>query len=74
MENTLVKLLLTKWIELKSHGVKRIESLNELKNSVKFRYSLSKSSSGNDILGVEFYSPSRIEYSVNLNELINSKQ
>ena len=72
----LVKLLLTKWIELKSDGIKTTESLNELENGVKFRYSLGKSSSGNDILWVEFYSPKtrRIEYSVNLNELINSKQ
>jgi hypothetical protein len=48
--------------------------LNELETIDKLRYSLGKSSSGNDILGVEFYSPNRIEYSVNLNELINSKQ
>jgi hypothetical protein len=74
MENTLVKLLLTKWIELKSNGDKKTESLNELETSDKLRYSLGKSSSGNNILGVEFYSPNRIEYSVNLNELINSKQ
>jgi hypothetical protein len=74
MENTSVKLLLTKWIELKSDGDKKTESLNELETSDKLRYSLGKSSSGNDILGVEFYSPNRIEYSVNLNELINSKQ
>ena len=74
MENTLVKLLLTKWIELKSDGDKKTELLNELETIDKLRYSLGKSSSGNDILGVEFYSPNRIEYSVNLNELINSKQ
>jgi hypothetical protein len=29
--------------------------------------------SGNDILTIEFYSPNRIEYSVNLSELIISK-
>jgi hypothetical protein len=71
MENTLARLLLTKWIELKSDGDKKTELLNELENGIKFRHSLGKSSSGNDILGVEFYSPNRIEYSVNLNELIN---
>ncbi len=74
MKNTLVKLLLTKWIELKSDGDKKTKLLNELENGVKIRHSLGKSSSGNDILGIEFYSPNRIEYSVNLNELLKSKQ
>jgi len=74
MEENLIKLLLTKWIELKSNGERKIESLKELENSNKLRWSLGKSTSGNDILGVEFYSPNRTEYSVNLNELINSKQ
>ncbi len=74
MEKNLIKLLLTKWIELKSDGEKKSELLKELENPNKLRWSLGKSSSGNDILGVEFYSPNRIEYSVNLNELINSKQ
>ena len=74
MEENLIKLLLTKWIELKSDGEKKIELLKELENSNKLRWSLGKSTTGNDILGVEFYSPNRIEYSVNLNELINSKQ
>ena len=74
MEENLIKLLLTKWIELKSDGEKKIELLKELENSNKLRWSLGKSTSGNDILGVEFYSPNRIGYSVNLNELINSKQ
>jgi hypothetical protein len=74
MEKNLIKLLLTKWIELKSDGEKKYELLKELENSNKLRWSLGKSTSGNDILGVEFYSPNRIEYSVNLNELINSKQ
>ena len=73
MENTLVKLLLTKWIELKSDGDRKTELLSEVEINDKFRYLLGKSSSGNDILTVEFYSPNRIEYSVNLNELIISK-
>jgi hypothetical protein len=72
MENTLAKLLLTKWIELKSDGDRKTELLSELELSGKFRYLLGKSSSGNDILAIEFYSPNRIEYSVNLNELIIS--
>ena len=74
MEENLIKLLLTKWIELKSDGDRKTELLSELEISDKFRYLLGKSSSGNDILSIEFYSPNRIEYSVNLNELINSKQ
>jgi hypothetical protein len=69
--NELVKLLLTKWIKLKSTNEKKTELLKELESGEKFRYSLGKSSSGDDILGVEFYSPNRIEYSINLNELIN---
>jgi hypothetical protein len=73
MENTLVKLLLTKWIELKSDDDRKTELLSELELNDKLRYSLGKSSSGNDILTIEFYSPNRIEYSVNLNELIISK-
>ena len=73
MEENLIKLLLTKWIDLKSDGEKKIELLKELENSNKLRWSLGKSTYENDILGVEFYSPNRIEYSVNLNELINSK-
>jgi hypothetical protein len=74
MEENLIKLLLTKWIDLKSDGEKKIELLKELENSNKLRWSLGKSTYENDILGVGFYSPNRIEYSVNLNELINSKQ
>jgi len=72
--NELIKLLLTKWIELKSDGERKNELLKELENSNKLRWSLGKSTSGNDILGVEFYSPNRTEYSVNINELINSKK
>ncbi len=74
MEEKLIKLLLTNWIELKSDGEKKTELLKELENSNKLRWTLGKSTSGNDILGVEFYSPDRTEYSVNLNELISSKQ
>jgi hypothetical protein len=73
MENTLIKLLLTKWIELKSDDDRKTELLSELEINDKFRYLLGKSSSGNDILTIEFYSPNRIEYTVNLNELIISK-
>ena len=74
MEEKLIKLLLTNWIELKSDGEKKTGLLKELENSNKLRWTLGKSTSGNDILGVEFYSPDRTEYSVNLNELISSKQ
>lgn len=74
MEENLIKVLLTKWIELKSDGERRTELLKELENSNKLRWSLGKSTSGNDILGVKFYSPNRIEYAVKLNELINSKR
>ncbi len=74
MEEKLIKLLLTNWIELKSDGEKKTELLKELENSNKLRWTLGKSTSGNDILGVEFYLPDRTEYSVNLNELISSNQ
>ncbi len=68
----IARLLLTKWIKLKTQNInKREESLSELRNAKYFSYTLSKSDSGNDILYVEFYSPTRIEYSINLNELIN---
>ena len=73
MEENLIKLLLTNWIELKSDNEKKKELLKELENSNKLRWSLGRSTSGNDILGIEFYSPNRKEYSVNLNELINRK-
>jgi hypothetical protein len=71
--NTLVKLLLTKWIELKcKNGESKNESLKELELQNVFNYTLGKSTSGNDILYIEFYSPNRIEYAVNLNELIKT--
>jgi hypothetical protein len=68
----LAKLLLVKWIESKSVDDRKKESLDEMKNGKDFRCVLGKSSSGNDILSVEFYSSKnnqRIEYSINLNEL-----
>lgn len=74
MEERLIKLLLTKWIELKSDDEKKTELLKELENSNRLLWTLGKSTSDNDILGVQLYSPNRTEYSVNLNELINSKQ
>lgn len=70
--NELIKLLLIKWIELKSNDERKNELLKELESSNKFNWVLGKSTSGNDILGVEFYSPNRIEYSVNLNELLKT--
>ena len=66
----LVRLLTAKWIELKSNGERKDNLISELNNSDKLIYILSKSSSGNDILYVEIYSPNRVEYSINLNELI----
>jgi hypothetical protein len=74
LEIKIVKFLLTKWIELNSNGNIKNELLKDLENGKKFRYSLSKYSNGNDILDVVFYSPNKIEYSVDMSELINLKQ
>ena len=69
--NELIKLLLIKWIELKSNGERKNELLKELESSNKFNWVLGKSTSGNDILGVEFYSPSRIEVIKNSVQIAN---
>jgi len=74
-EEKLIRLLFTKWIELKSKDDKRKRvNLEQFENANSIRYVLGKSGSGNDILSIEYYSPNRYEVGINLNELINQNK